>query len=528
MSLPRFCAAAAVIVAVSPPAQALTQPGSTTPIPVISGSVAECSDNNVQACLNDEEGEETIDAQADGDVVPETFDPACNLTFHILNRGAGYNDVFGWYNVELDEDGNSVKPDVAELFTFILGSEDPPISRTLDLRNDANYAGGEIGFFIATGNPRAEIGGPPADYNDIFYSERQHNPDEPDTEEPSIHLVIWQSVTFQDSFYFGWEDLLTGNDNDFDDIFTRVAGIQCAGGGADCDTGEAGVCQAGTMQCQQGELACVPNTPATSEVCNALDDDCDGLIDQGEDICPDERICDRGKCVPPCGSGEFRCLDTQVCSDLGACVDKDCVDVECPDGQVCTGGECIDGCEGVTCPYAEVCRLGRCVDPCDNIVCDEGYSCERGVCLDCDCGGCSSGETCHENLCIADACAVVVCGPGTHCDAGDCLDDCEGVVCPGGAACVDGDCESPDGSGEGGSATSGGGIVVGTGGGATSPGAGPAATGGSGTTPEAAPRNLDDGNKCACRGSGSSAGAFGAALALALAAAFGRRRRSAR
>ncbi|HVJ17060.1 MAG TPA: DUF4114 domain-containing protein [Polyangiaceae bacterium] len=520
------------LLASSPSAWALTQPGSTEPIPVISETVDTCSDNNVQACLDDEEGAPTIDAQEDGDVTPETFDPRCNLTFNILNRGAGFADVFGWYNVRRDADGDSIKPEVSELYTFILGSEEPPFERTLDLRDDPNYAGGEIGFFIATGEePRAAIGGPPSEYDNIFYSERQHNPEEPGSGEPSIHLVIWQSVTYADSFYFGWEDLLdpSANDNDFDDIFTRVSGIQCAGGGAECDTGEPGVCKEGTMQCQQGELTCIPNTEPSDEICNALDDDCDGKTDEGEEICPEDNICDRGKCVPRCGTGEFRCLDIFVCSDKGACVDPACEDVECPEGKICTAGKCTGGCEGVTCPYGEVCRLGRCMDPCDTITCDEGYSCELGVCVDCDCVGCSSGQSCVENVCIDDACENVSCKSGTHCVDGDCVDDCEAALCPGGADCRDGACQAPDGmAGAAGSANGGsGGIVIGTGGSTTG---GTTGTGGdsvaAGTGGEdRTPRDVEGGGDCSCRSNRRTNGMFASVLAAALAGIFVTRRR---
>jgi hypothetical protein len=50
-------------------------------------------------------------------------------------------------------------------------------------------------------------------------------------------------------------------------------------GGAACPTGQPGVCAAGTKHCVAGELSCVPNTPSSTETCNGLDDDCDGQVD---------------------------------------------------------------------------------------------------------------------------------------------------------------------------------------------------------------------------------------------------------
>ncbi len=533
------CAAVASVLTWVSSAWGLSQPGSTTLIPVLDENKTQCSDHNVQLCLDEAEGEQTIDAQQDGNITPETFDPRCDLTFHILNRGADNKNVFGWYNVKPDPDhpGKTLEPEVAELYTFILASEDPPTTRTLELRDDPNYLGGEIGFFIATGNnPSAEVGGPPSNYDHVFYSEREHNPPEPDTTEPSIHLIIWQSVTYKDSFYFGWEDLLTGNDNDFDDIFTRVEGIQCAGGGEACDTGEPGVCKDGTMQCQQGELSCVPNVGASDEKCNAVDDDCNGETDDGDGLCQEDYVCDRGTCVPRCGTGEFRCGAGLVCSAAGTCVDPLCVDVECPEGQVCQAGACVEACTGVTCPYGRVCRVGVCVDPCENITCDEGYTCHLGVCTDCDCAGCDSGESCVADVCVEDACAAVTCDTGTHCVTGDCIPNCEGAVCPGGAACSAGECAAP-GSGNPGGGTAGsgggGGITISTGGSAASSGstgtAGGAGAGGTNGSQVGGGGGSPD-SSCGCRvaggsGYGALAAWLGAAGALGVALRRARRRR---
>ncbi|MDI1481161.1 MopE-related protein [Polyangium sp. y55x31] len=54
------------------------------------------------------------------------------------------------------------------------------------------------------------------------------------------------------------------------------------GGGA-CTTGLAGVCGAGTENCLSGVVQCTPNVApgSTPETCNSLDDDCDGQTDEG-------------------------------------------------------------------------------------------------------------------------------------------------------------------------------------------------------------------------------------------------------
>ena len=56
------------------------------------------------------------------------------------------------------------------------------------------------------------------------------------------------------------------------------------GGGASCDTGNPGVCGPGHRVCQGGSLVCQPLIASTPETCDGADNDCDGLIDEGARI----------------------------------------------------------------------------------------------------------------------------------------------------------------------------------------------------------------------------------------------------
>lgn len=89
------------------------------------------------------------------------------------------------------------------------------------------------------------------------------------------------------------------------------------GVGAFCSTGLAGVCAQGILQCQSGALRCVPNVQPGSriEICNGLDDDCDGVVDEGTCLAPQECQFSRGSyrcCLP---QGELTFGDCDQCCD---------------------------------------------------------------------------------------------------------------------------------------------------------------------------------------------------------------------
>ncbi len=498
-------------------AAALTQPDGT-PIP---------QGNGLQGLFASRG--EAISALDDAQIVPETFVPGCALTFEVLQRNAGYQNAFGWYNVT----GNA--PTIADLNEFLHCYDGVGTIKPFpNIKNDPAYAGGEIGFYEGVIN-NCGAGSGPNDYLYVFYSESKYNPDS-SQQDPYIHLLIYDSTVTAKAFYFGWEDLISGGENDFDDLTTFVTGISCSGGGGKCQTGAPGVCADGTLQCQNGALTCVPLASPSNEKCDGFDNDCNGQTDDG-DICPSGEVCDNGNCVPECG-GEFPCPPDQACDEAkGLCVDPACVGKNCPAGTKCIQGDCKDPCQGVTCPVGQACIAGNCIDPCGAIVCDDTQVCLAGACVDkCQCAGCVAMNQCQPSgICIPDACVGKDCPTGQVCIAdGSCEDACKGVTCPTGQACLGGQCQTdPNASGSGGSGGGvGGGINIGgnggsDAGGASASGGAGGGNGGSGGSGGSGAGGSSKAGTCGCSAPGAASTSHWGLLGLVgLAVVIHRRRRS--
>ncbi|MCA9542093.1 MAG: hypothetical protein KC620_24520, partial [Myxococcales bacterium] len=259
--------------------------------------------------------------------------------------------------------------------------------------------------------------------------------------------------------------------------------------GATCGTGRPGICARGTWLCVDGALACDPEQDPAPEVCNGIDDSCDGHIDEGTrnrcgqcgpnafEICDGldqdcdgtvdemapckEGICRYGRCVLPCQNNE--CIDRGVQCINGVCVDP-CELLNCPDDQFCDGQRCVDPCVGVECDGSERCIGGQCEaddcvefgcpggercvnadcepDPCAAARCDEGSFCRDGDCVpSCAAVSCPLGQRCLDGQCVTDDCADIGCPDGQVCRGGECqADACAGVDCPRGQVCRDGLC----------------------------------------------------------------------------------------
>ncbi len=157
------------------------------------------------------------------------------------------------------------------------------------------------------------------------------------------------------------------------------------GGGAACNTGAEGICSTGTLTCQEGSVQCLQDRVAREELCNLQDDDCNGRIDDGNPegggMC---RTGQEGECrngTEYCRSGEVVCernLDprTEICDGL----DNDC-DGRPDNGDPGGGGVCDTGQNGVCAPGVRHCSNGGLV--CERNQGPVGERC-NGQDLDCD------------------------------------------------------------------------------------------------------------------------------------------------
>ncbi len=108
-------------------------------------------------------------------------------------------------------------------------------------------------------------------------------------------------------------DVCNGMDDDCDGVVDNFVPQD----GKPCESALKGVCQTGKFSCVSAALTCIQTVQPTAEKCNGLDDDCDGQVDEDFMLSSDPLNC--GVC------------DRQCAVQTG-CVSGACVEVKCADG----------------------------------------------------------------------------------------------------------------------------------------------------------------------------------------------------
>ena len=235
----------------------------------------------------------------------------------------------------------------------------------------------------------------------------------------------------------------------------------------------------GKRVCTEDGLSDCSAGIAAEETCNALDDDCDGDVDEPSmaegkyvELCDDGNECTADICTgvegcthEPLSKGE--CKDGDSCTVGDHCEGGVCMGspVQCDDGNPCTDDTCdgLGGCsftdndadcdDDDPCTVADECSAGECF----------GYAISCDCLVDDDCGSLDDGDLCNGTLhCDTEAfpykctvkpgteiaCPEAEAGPDAICQAAACdpaTGACslvpyhEGFACDDGNACTVGD-----------------------------------------------------------------------------------------